>query len=141
MPHEIVKKRLDEKGIADLLVKVRFGHFSTVDSEGKPYTVPLDYRYVDGTIYFHGGGKGQKLENLRGNPNVCFEVTSQEPLNYLFRSSGKTVGRSWECVIVRGKVEEVVDKAEKARVYGEAMRHTHKVQPETITGRAATRIK
>ena len=143
MPHEFDRQNLDEKSIDKLLLKVKFGHLGTVNREGKPYVVPLDYRYVDGAIYFHGAEKGQKIENIRRNPNVCFEVTFVDPLDSSLNSYGSAVGRRWECVIVNGKAKEVLDESEKTKVFGEAgpRMHIYKIRRETITGRATFRKK
>ena len=40
----------------------------------KPYVVPLCFGYKDNALYFHSARKGKKLEILRKNNNVCFEV-------------------------------------------------------------------
>ncbi len=143
MPHEFDRQSLDENGISHLLSKVKFGHLGTMDCEGKPYVVPLDYRYVDGTIYFHGADRGRKIENIRRNPNVCFEVTFVDPLISMLSSYGSAVGRRWESVVVNGKAEEVLDETEKVRVFGESgnRMHIYKIKQETITGRATFRKK
>ncbi len=127
----------------DLLSKMKVGHIGTVDSEGKPHIVPISFDYVDGTIYFHGSNKGQRGRNISGNPNVCFEVLDLRPLENLFRSEKSSVGQSWECVVVRGKAEEVFDETEKNKVYGEAAArmNVYRIKPETITSRASTRTK
>ena len=39
-----------------------------------PYIVPLNFGYHDNTLYFHSGPNGKKLELLKSNPNVCFEL-------------------------------------------------------------------
>lgn len=47
-----------------------------VDNE--PYVVPMNYGYVlDGeklTVYLHGARQGKKLDMMRANPNVFFEL-------------------------------------------------------------------
>ena len=40
----------------------------------QPYVVPLCFGYKDNTLYFHCAGQGKKLDILRKNNNVCFEV-------------------------------------------------------------------
>ena len=112
--HEFIKKRLNAKEMDLLLTKVRLGHLATVDSEGSPYVVPVDYKYVDGSIYFHGASKGQKLENIRKNPKVCFEVTWIDPAESMLRSYGSAVGRRWEGVVIRGRAEQVMKKRQEA---------------------------
>jgi len=59
-------------------------------NQGKaPYIVPLSFGYRDNTIYFHSGPKGNKLDLLRANPNVCFEfdrvtevIEAQDPCSW-----------------------------------------------------------
>ena len=36
--------------------------------------VPLCFGYQDNSLYFHSGSEGKKLDILRRNNNVCFEV-------------------------------------------------------------------
>ena len=43
--------------------------------EGRPYLVPLNYGYAGGRIYLHTGHQGLKMDFLRANPRVCFEVS------------------------------------------------------------------
>jgi nitroimidazol reductase NimA-like FMN-containing flavoprotein (pyridoxamine 5'-phosphate oxidase superfamily) len=39
-----------------------------------PYVVPLNYVYHNGAIYFHCAGEGRKIDMLKANPRICFEV-------------------------------------------------------------------
>jgi len=40
----------------------------------QPYVVPLCFGYEDNALYFHCGSEGKKIDILRKNNNVCFEV-------------------------------------------------------------------
>ena len=40
----------------------------------KPYLVPVCFGYADHTLYFHSAPEGKKLDILRKNNNVCFEM-------------------------------------------------------------------
>ena len=42
--------------------------------EGGPYIVPMNFGILDGKLYFHCASAGTKLDLLKANPNVCFEV-------------------------------------------------------------------
>ena len=139
-------ENLDRKSIDELLLKVGNGALGTGDSEGNPYVVPMGFNYVEGAIYmFYDFDRGEKLENMRRNPNVCFEVTYVEPPNSVLRSERS---RKLSSVIVRGKAEEVVDETEKIKVWGEAslkrMREVrpkgvyYKIKLEKITGKSFT---
>ncbi len=43
-------------------------------SEGWPYIVPMNVGCLGDKLYFHCASSGTKLDLLRGNANVCFEV-------------------------------------------------------------------
>jgi len=40
----------------------------------RPYIVPLCFGYKNDNLYFHSAGEGKKLEMLRKNKYVCFEM-------------------------------------------------------------------
>lgn len=40
----------------------------------EPYLVPLNYGYSEPYLYFHSAPEGRKIEILRLNPLVCFEI-------------------------------------------------------------------
>jgi len=69
----------------------------------QPYIVPVSYTY-DGEYIYGQTNEGLKLNILRKNPNVCFEVDVI------------TNTRNWQSIIVYGKFEELENEtAEKAR--------------------------
>ena len=43
-------------------------------ADGEPYVVPLNFGYRDGKVYFHSFSSGRKIDAIRANPRVCFEV-------------------------------------------------------------------
>ena len=43
-------------------------------AENWPYIVPMNFGCLDGKLYFHCASVGTKLDLLKANPNVCFEV-------------------------------------------------------------------
>lgn len=45
-----------------------------------PYVVPMNYGYHDNALYFHCALEGKKLELIKKNPNVGFEITLQDQL-------------------------------------------------------------
>lgn len=69
--------RRKDKGIEagdsiKLLIECEYGILSTIDNDGQPYGVPLNYVYKDNHIYFHSALNGHKIENIRNNPKVSF---------------------------------------------------------------------
>ncbi len=71
----------DRKDIEPILRKCRVCRLAMI-SVGKPYVVPMNFGYEwdgDGLrLYFHSGGKGKKLEALKADPRVCFELDIEE---------------------------------------------------------------
>ena len=104
----------DEKQIMDILDKgkvLRLG--LAVDNE--PYVVPMNYGYIkeDGklVIYLHSGVRGKKLDMIRMNPKVFFEIDcdllpfeSELPCQY---------GMSYSSVMGKGTARIVEDVEEK----------------------------
>jgi nitroimidazol reductase NimA-like FMN-containing flavoprotein (pyridoxamine 5'-phosphate oxidase superfamily) len=41
---------------------------------GEPYMVPLCFGYADNALYFHTGPQGRKIDVLKKNNRVCFEM-------------------------------------------------------------------
>jgi uncharacterized protein len=70
--------------------------------DGRPYVVPLIYAW-DGESLFVQSIEGRKIEIMRANPHVVFEVDE-------YLTSG-----NWRSVIVEGAYEELEgDEVEKA---------------------------
>ena len=47
-------------------------------ADGKPYVIPMNFGYTwddtDLTLYFHSGLKGKKIDALKADPHICFEM-------------------------------------------------------------------
>ena len=63
----------DTKEIEEILERAQVGRLGLADGE-EPYVVPLNFIYDNGHIYFHSGVEGRKLDIIKKNPRVCFEV-------------------------------------------------------------------
>jgi uncharacterized protein len=48
--------------------------------DNRPYVVPVCFGYKDNALYIHCGPEGKKLEIIRKNNNVCFEVDIDKKL-------------------------------------------------------------
>ncbi|MBP3381021.1 MAG: pyridoxamine 5'-phosphate oxidase family protein [Clostridia bacterium] len=63
--------------ITRILDTAKVIHIGLVD-DGEPYVVPMNYGYTmqDGrlTVYLHGANTGKKIDILRKNPKVFFEL-------------------------------------------------------------------
>lgn len=62
--------------LKEILDTCKVCRIAMVDGD-KPYIVPMNYGYtLDGglKLYFHCATAGRKLDILKANPNVCFEM-------------------------------------------------------------------
>ncbi len=67
------KEIKDTAEIEQILSKAFVCRLGLCDN-GRPYVVPLCFGYEDNALYFHCAAEGKKLDILRENDNVCFEV-------------------------------------------------------------------
>jgi len=106
----------DPRAIADVLERAAIGRLATTGADGYPYVTPVNFVYLNDSIYFHSAPMGEKLSNIARDPRVCFEVDI--PLAYL--DSGIDPQRRacklhqlFRCVIIRGAAAVVPDGPEK----------------------------
>lgn len=98
--HDWRELTLEEMG--RLLKKHRSGRLGLCDG-GRPYVVPVAYGYSDGKIYFHGAKTGKKLDIIRRNDSVCFEIDQWQ--------------KGWASVICYGRVVLRDDFEAKERLF------------------------
>jgi nitroimidazol reductase NimA-like FMN-containing flavoprotein (pyridoxamine 5'-phosphate oxidase superfamily) len=55
--------------------------------DGKPYVVPVGFGYSNGKVFFHTCAKGLKMNELRKNHVVCFEVDEALSDATMFKSA------------------------------------------------------
>jgi nitroimidazol reductase NimA-like FMN-containing flavoprotein (pyridoxamine 5'-phosphate oxidase superfamily) len=107
------KKITDPDIIIDLLNTCHIGRLGTVGKDGRPLVKPLNFAYHEGRIYFHCAREGEKLDDIRRDDRVCFEVDL--PVAYV-RGTGENPCRAeylYRSVIVRGRAMVVEDRAER----------------------------
>lgn len=67
----------DRETIEEIIRKATVCRLGLCDG-GMPYVVPLSFGYEDNRLYFHSAPEGRKIEVIKANPNVCFEVDLAE---------------------------------------------------------------
>jgi hypothetical protein len=93
---------LNELQMNNLLASQVVGRLAC-SADDQPYLIPLTYTY-DGTYIYGQTKEGMKLDVLRKNPNVCFEVDQMTDM------------ANWQSVIIRGIFEELSgEESERAR--------------------------
>ena len=96
--------KLNETEIDNVLLSQSVGRIGCTDGK-KPYITPVTYVY-DGKNIIGQTKEGMKLDIIRKNANVCFEVEVMTSMN------------NWQSVVISGKFQELAGKAaEKAREY------------------------
>jgi nitroimidazol reductase NimA-like FMN-containing flavoprotein (pyridoxamine 5'-phosphate oxidase superfamily) len=86
---------------------------------GKPYVVPLCFGYRRGAIYFHSAREGRKLDMLRNDRRVCFEMDiDQELIRSIDRCSMR-----YRSVIGSGLARIVEERDVMAEALDLIMRH------------------
>jgi nitroimidazol reductase NimA-like FMN-containing flavoprotein (pyridoxamine 5'-phosphate oxidase superfamily) len=67
------KELKDPAAMDEILSKGLVCHLAMVD-EGKPYLVSMNYGYRERALYLHSALEGRKIDIIRKNPDVCFQV-------------------------------------------------------------------
>ncbi|MCX7780983.1 MAG: pyridoxamine 5'-phosphate oxidase family protein [Negativicutes bacterium] len=107
------KKAMTEAEALHFLTGNNTGHLATVDADGTPYIVPLNYIFYNGGIYFHCAHNGKKLDNIKRHDKVCFEV-SRTDKTYLGDKPCNCATR-YTSIIAQGRAQVVEDKEEKIK--------------------------
>lgn len=89
--------------------------------EGIPYLVPLCFGYRKGVLYFHSALEGLKLDLIKRNPKVCFEMDMD---HVLVRTADRCT-MHYRSVIGFGKAALVEDAVEKQEALDLIMHHYH----------------
>lgn len=88
---------------------------------GIPYVVPVCFGYDGNRLYFHSAHEGWKIDILKRNNNVCFEMD----IDHNLVKSGNPCSWSMEysSVIGSGKAFFVEDPEEKRKALGIIVEH------------------
>jgi nitroimidazol reductase NimA-like FMN-containing flavoprotein (pyridoxamine 5'-phosphate oxidase superfamily) len=67
-------KEITDKGlIQEIIAKSQICRLGLVD-KGEAYIIPVNYAYENGLIYIHSAPNGRKIEILKQNNQVSFEI-------------------------------------------------------------------
>lgn len=106
----------DQKEIEEILREGTICHLA-MSQDNMPYVVPLMYVYDNNAIYFHCAEVGLKLDILRDNNQVCFEVQFTAPDIVLNSERPCDWGIAYKSVIGFGKTMFIEDEVAKKRIY------------------------
>lgn len=94
--------------------------------EEYPYVVPMNYGYKEGVLYFHTAREGRKLDLIRQNPKVAFEITEKAELVPGHKSCEWT--EHYRSIFGTGSIEILDDFTQKLQGLDVLMQHHGKVK-------------
>jgi len=116
--------------IKEFLNQEHVGHIASVDKNGYPQIIPMNFVYLDDAIYMHSHTKGEKLENIRQNQKVGFEVDRElEFLPSYFEDpeDASLADTLYISVVIKGIGKIIDDRSEKTKALNGLIK---KYQPE-----------
>jgi nitroimidazol reductase NimA-like FMN-containing flavoprotein (pyridoxamine 5'-phosphate oxidase superfamily) len=99
-----------------LLNSAQTGVLATLDEDGYPYAVPIQFVYVNGKIYVHGLPKGQKTGNILRDGRVSFTAHETDGLILGKENNPCDVNTQYRSVVVRGNASLLSDIAAKKEI-------------------------
>ena len=103
--------------IIEFLNEQPVGRVASLDGSGYPQVIPMNFVYHDGAVYMHSHPFGEKLHNIRRNPNVGFEVDQHIyflPSYFFHPTDASQADTLYISVVIKGKAELVHGNEEKA---------------------------
>ena len=106
------------------------GRISSIDKEGFPQIIPMNFVFLNNTVYMHSHIKGEKIENIKRNSKVGFEVDKNLeflPSYFSDPEDASLADTLYISVVIKGEAILVKDKEEKVLALNGLM---EKYQPE-----------
>lgn len=102
------KEITDKNEIEEILSTATVGRLGTC-AHGIPYVIPMNFTYEKETskIFLHCASEGRKLDNIRVNKNVCFEV--EEVKNVIVKQPTCGSSVAYRSVIMFGNIKILTD--------------------------------
>ena len=116
--------------IIEFLSSQQTGRISSIDENGFPQIIPMNFVFINDTVYMHSHIRGEKLDNIRRNQKVGFEVDkSLEFLPSYFSdpTDASLADTLYISIVIKGNASIVSDKKEKTNALNSLMK---KYQPE-----------
>ena len=93
-------------------------HLGLADG-GEPYVVPVNFGYENDCLYFHSAASGHKIDLLKKNQRVCFEIEADVEI---LRTEKNKCQVNYRSVIGRGTAVFLETAEEKTRAIRAIMR-------------------
>ena len=116
--------------IIEFLNEEQTGRISSIDENGYPQIIPMNFVFINDSVYMHSHTKGEKLDNIKRNLKVGFEVDRNLEFlpSYFFDPNDASVADTlYISVVIKGKARIIMDVEEKVLALNALMK---KYQPE-----------
>jgi len=116
--------------IIQFLNEEQTGRISSIDENGYPQIIPMNFVLIDESIYMHSHIRGEKLENIKRNSRVGFEVDKNLEFlpSYFFDPDDASLADTlYISVVIKGDAHIINDVDEKVLALNALMK---KYQPE-----------
>jgi nitroimidazol reductase NimA-like FMN-containing flavoprotein (pyridoxamine 5'-phosphate oxidase superfamily) len=116
--------------IIEFLSSQQTGRISSIDENGYPQIIPMNFVFISDVIYMHSHLRGEKLDNIRRNQKVGFEVDKNLeflPSYFSDPTDASLADTLYISVVIKGNASIVSDKEEKTTALNGLMK---KYQPE-----------
>jgi nitroimidazol reductase NimA-like FMN-containing flavoprotein (pyridoxamine 5'-phosphate oxidase superfamily) len=121
---KVYEIRSKDKIIA-LLNSIPSGTLGTIDANGFPQLVPMNFVYAYDVLYMHSFSIGEKIENIKRDNRVGFEAHRYVeflPSYFFDPRDASQADTLYMSVIIKGYAELVYDMEERARALNALMR-------------------
>lgn len=116
--------------IKEFLHQEHVGRISSIDEHGYPQIIPMNFVFLDDAVYMHSHVRGEKLDNIKRNDKVGFEVDRElEFLPSYFEDpkNASLADTLYVSIVIKGTASIVTDREEKTMALNGLMK---KYQPE-----------
>ncbi|MEO9310299.1 MAG: pyridoxamine 5'-phosphate oxidase family protein [Nitrososphaera sp.] len=108
----------------DFLNSQPVGRVASIDGNGYPQVIPMNFVYANNVIYMHSHPFGEKMQNIMRNPKVGFEVDQHVcfmPSYYFHPTDASQADTLYISVVIKGTASLVSDNHEKAEALNALM--------------------
>jgi len=116
--------------VKEFLQQEHVGRISTIDENGYPQIIPMNFVFLNDSVYMHSHPRGEKIQNFKRNDKVGFEVDRElEFLPSYFEDpkNASLADTLYISVVIKGIASLVNDRDEKTLALNGLMK---KYQPE-----------
>lgn len=115
MRHRTKTHLLTEEEVEKLFIRAEVGRIGSFGEDGYPYIVPMHFVYHNKKVYLHGLAKGKKIDNIKLNPNICFEIDEMISLLYDGVEKPCDVNTEFNSIILQGNAT-ILDNFDEKKV-------------------------